>query len=116
MHLNRLSGSHAIVIGIGGVGLMGSGSLGAQRYWPFDLVDLDHVAESNFNRQLHALESTQGQAKVVAMAERISQINPQCRVHCVDDFLTPDNVAEIIGNDPETWCWMRWIRWRLKLR
>ena len=100
--LDCLSGSHAIVIGIGGVGSWAAEALARSGIGTLTLVDLDHVAESNFNRQLHALEATQGQAKVEAMAERIAQINPQCVVRCVDDFLTPDNVAEMIGNDPET--------------
>ena len=100
--LDCLSGSHAIVIGIGGVGSWAAEALVRSGIGTLTLVDLDHVAESNFNRQLHALEATQGQAKVEAMAERIAQINPACKVRCVDDFLTPDNVAQMIGNDPET--------------
>jgi tRNA A37 threonylcarbamoyladenosine dehydratase len=100
--LGRLAQSHAIVIGIGGVGSWAAEALARSGFGKLTLVDLDHVAESNFNRQLHALEATQGQAKVQAMAERIAQINPQCQVVCVDDFLTPDNVAEIIGTDPRT--------------
>ena len=41
---------------------------------------MDHVAESNINRQIHALTTTVGQAKIEAMRERIAQINPACRV------------------------------------
>lgn len=100
--LDYLAQSHAVVIGIGGVGSWAAEALARSGIGRLTLVDLDHVAESNFNRQLHALESTQGQAKVEAMAERIRQINPQCQVRCVDDFLTPENVAEIIGGDPQT--------------
>jgi len=100
--LSQLGQAHAVVIGIGGVGSWAAEALARSGFGCLTLIDLDHVAESNFNRQLHALEATQGQAKVEAMAERISQINPQCVVRCVDDFLTPDNVAEMIGNDPET--------------
>lgn len=100
--LDRLAVSHAVVIGIGGVGSWAAEALARSGFGRLTLVDLDHVAESNFNRQLHALESTQGQAKVVAMAERITQINPQCTVRCVDDFLTPENVGEIIGTEPST--------------
>ena len=98
--LDRLAVSHAVVIGIGGVGSWAAEALARSGFGRVTLVDLDHVAESNFNRQLHALESTQGQAKVVAMAERIAQINPDCIIQCVDDFLTPDNVGEIIGTEP----------------
>ena len=100
--LDRLAQSHVIVIGIGGVGSWAAEALGRSGFGKLTLVDLDHIAESNFNRQLHALEATQGQAKVDAMAQRIAQINPQCEVRCVDDFLTPENVADIIGSDPQT--------------
>jgi tRNA A37 threonylcarbamoyladenosine dehydratase len=100
--LDRLTQSHAVVVGIGGVGSWAAEALARSGFGNITLVDLDHVAESNFNRQLHALETTQGQAKVEAMAERIAQINPQCKVRCVDDFLTPENVGEIIGGDPQT--------------
>lgn len=100
--LDRLALSHAIVIGIGGVGSWAAEALARSGIGQLTLVDLDHVAESNFNRQLHALESTQGQAKVEAMAQRITQINPQCAVRCVDDFLTPENVGDIIGSDSQT--------------
>ncbi len=100
--LDRLAQTHAVVIGIGGVGSWAAEALARSGIGRLTLVDLDHVAESNFNRQLHALDQTRGQAKVEAMAQRIAQINPQCDVRCVDDFLTPENVAEIISTDPAT--------------
>lgn len=100
--LDRLAQSHAVVIGIGGVGSWAAEALARSGFGRLTLVDLDHVAESNFNRQLHALAPTLGQAKVEAMAQRIAQINPHCVVQCVDDFLTPENVGEIISADPTT--------------
>jgi len=60
------------------------------------LIDLDNVAESNINRQIHALTSTVGMAKVDAMRQRIAQINPHCVVHCVEDFVTPENWLELL--------------------
>jgi len=100
--LIRLSTAHAIVIGIGGVGSWAAEALARSGIGQLTLIDLDHVAESNFNRQLHAHEPTLGQAKVDAMAQRIALINPACEVRCVDDFLTPENVGELIGSDPRT--------------
>ncbi len=100
--LNRLSTAHAIVIGIGGVGSWAAEALARSGIARLTLIDLDHVAESNFNRQLHALEPSLGQAKVEAMAQRITLINPGCEVRCIDDFLTPDNVGELIGTDAQT--------------
>jgi tRNA A37 threonylcarbamoyladenosine dehydratase len=49
------------------------------------------VSESNINRQIHALTGTIGQAKVLAMRDRIAQIHPGCTVHCIEDFVEPEN-------------------------
>jgi tRNA A37 threonylcarbamoyladenosine dehydratase len=100
--LNHLSTAHAIVIGIGGVGSWAAEALARSGIGRLTLVDLDHVAESNFNRQLHAVAPSLGQSKIEAMAQRIALINPLCEVRCVDDFLTPDNVSKLIGTDAQT--------------
>ena len=60
------------------------------------LIDLDHVAESNLNRQIHAVEDTLGQAKVLAMKDRIAAIHPACEVTAIEEFVTPDNVADVL--------------------
>jgi len=87
----RIRASHVAVIGIGGVGSWAVEALARSGVGRLTLIDLDHVAESNINRQIHALESTLGQAKVLAMRERIAQINPDCRVQCIEEFVEPDN-------------------------
>ncbi|WP_411546227.1 ThiF family adenylyltransferase [Klebsiella pneumoniae] len=46
---------------------------------------------------MHALSGNVGLAKAEVMAERIRLINPECRVTVVDDFVTPENVAEYLG-------------------
>ena len=97
--LDRLAAAHVCVIGIGGVGSWAAEALARSGVGRLTLIDMDHIAESNLNRQIHALESTLGQSKVLAMAERIAQINPACQVVCVDDFLTVENVAERIPDD-----------------
>ncbi|NDY83008.1 tRNA threonylcarbamoyladenosine dehydratase [Orrella sp. NBD-18] len=94
-----LQQSHVAVVGIGGVGSWVAEALARSGVGTLTLVDLDHVAESNINRQVHALTSTLGQAKVVAMAARIAGINAACHVKCVDDFLTPENVATVLPDD-----------------
>ena len=60
------------------------------------LIDLDHVAESNINRQIHALTDTVGQAKVLAMRDRIAQIHPECTVNCVEEFVEPGNWPDLL--------------------
>lgn len=88
--------AHVAVVGIGGVGSWAVEALARSGVGQLTLVDLDHVAESNINRQVHALAGTVGQAKVVAMAERIAQINPDCRVHRVEEFVEPGNWPQLL--------------------
>ena len=87
----NIRAAHVAVVGVGGVGSWAAEALARSAVGELTLVDLDHVAESNINRQVHALEATLGQAKVTAMRERIAQINPGCVVHAVDEFAAPDN-------------------------
>ncbi len=87
----RIRQSHLAVIGVGGVGSWCAEALARSGVGALTLVDLDHVAESNINRQVHALDTTLGQAKVQAMRSRIALINPQCVVHGVEEFVDVDN-------------------------
>ena len=86
-----IRGAHVAVVGIGGVGSWAAEALARSGVGALTLIDLDHVAESNINRQVHALDGTVGQAKVLAMRERIAQIHPRCVVHAVEEFVEPDN-------------------------
>jgi tRNA A37 threonylcarbamoyladenosine dehydratase len=89
----RLADARVCVVGIGGVGSWAVEGLARSGIGKLTLIDLDHVAESNINRQIHASDATLGQAKVEAMRERIASYNPECRVTVVDDFVSADNVA-----------------------
>lgn len=88
---SRIRGAHVVVVGIGGVGSWAAEALARSGVGQITLIDLDHVAESNINRQIHALSSTVGQAKVLAMRDRIAQIHPGCAVHCIEEFVEPEN-------------------------
>lgn len=96
--LSRFRAAHVCVIGVGGVGSWIVEALARSAIGNITMIDLDNVAESNVNRQIHALTDTLGKAKVTALAERIAQINPTCRVTEVEDFITPDNLDEMIGS------------------
>jgi tRNA A37 threonylcarbamoyladenosine dehydratase len=91
--LERLATAHVCVVGIGGVGSWAVEALARSGVGRLTLIDLDHVAESNLNRQVHALEGTVGQAKVLAMRDRIAAINPACAVTAIEEFVTPENVG-----------------------
>jgi len=93
----RLRAAHVCVVGIGGVGSWVAEALARTAVGRLTLIDLDMVAESNTNRQIHALEPVFGKAKVDAMAERIAQINPECVMRCIEDFVTVDNMETTLG-------------------
>jgi tRNA A37 threonylcarbamoyladenosine dehydratase len=95
--LSVLATSRACVIGVGGVGSWAAEALARSGVGRLRLVDLDHVAESNINRQIHALEPSLGQAKVLAMRERMATIDPGIVVEAVEDFLSPDNATELVA-------------------
>ncbi|MCG2579172.1 tRNA cyclic N6-threonylcarbamoyladenosine(37) synthase TcdA [Dechloromonas sp. XY25] len=94
-----LRSAHVCVVGIGGVGSWAAEALARTGVGRITLIDLDMVAESNTNRQIHALGDLYGKAKVEAMAERIHAINPECEIHCIDDFVTPDNAATMLDRN-----------------
>jgi tRNA threonylcarbamoyladenosine dehydratase len=96
--LERFRRAHICVVGVGGVGSWIVEALARSAIGKITMIDLDNLAESNVNRQIHALTDTLGKAKVTALHERILQINPFCEVTEVEDFLTSENVAEMIGH------------------
>lgn len=85
------------VIGIGGVGSWSAEALARSGVGRITLIDLDHIAESNVNRQIHALEPEFGRAKVEAMASRITAINPACVVDTIEEFIDEENVARLLA-------------------
>ena len=89
----HISQMHIAVAGIGGVGSWAVETLARTGVGYITLIDLDNIAESNVNRQLHALSSEIGKSKVLAMQQRIEQINPSCHVTQIEDFLTVDNLS-----------------------
>ncbi len=88
--------SHVVVIGIGGVGSWAVEALARTGIGELTLVDMDVVAASNINRQLPAMSSTLGHEKIEVMAERCRSINPRMKINLIDDYLTPDNVQQLL--------------------
>jgi len=94
--LSRAAAAHVVVVGIGGVGSWAAEGLARSGIGRLTLIDLDHVAESNINRQVHALEPSLGAPKVAAMRDRIAAINPACVVKTVEEFVDEANVTQLI--------------------
>jgi tRNA A37 threonylcarbamoyladenosine dehydratase len=87
----RLRRARVAVVGLGGVGSWAVEALARSGVARLVLIDLDHVAESNINRQVQALGTTLGMAKAEALRQRITDIHPGCEVHVVEEFAGPDN-------------------------
>lgn len=88
--LERLRKSRVALFGVGGVGGYAAEALARSGIGALDLIDPDTVSLTNLNRQLHALHSTLGRLKAEAAAERIRDINPECRVRVFPVFFLPE--------------------------
>ena len=95
----QLGKAHFCVIGIGGVGSWAAESLARTGIGEITLIDHDDIAASNINRQIHSLTDTINQSKVETMAQRIQQINPECKVNVIDDFITETNCQKYLQQD-----------------
>jgi len=93
----RLRAARVAVVGLGGVGSWAAEALARSGVAALTLIDLDHVAESNVNRQVQATSATLGQSKVQALAERIAQIHPGCAVHRVEEFVDASNWPALLA-------------------
>jgi tRNA A37 threonylcarbamoyladenosine dehydratase len=96
--LPRFQKARVCVVGIGGVGSWAAEALARSAIGNITLIDLDMIAESNVNRQIHALDDEFGKAKVAAMAERIRAINPACQINEIEDFVSAENLDTTLGS------------------
>jgi tRNA A37 threonylcarbamoyladenosine dehydratase len=87
----RLRAARVAIVGLGGVGSWAAEALARSGVAELTLIDLDHVAESNINRQVQALGATLGQAKAQALRERLADIHPGCVMHAVEEFVDESN-------------------------
>lgn len=97
--LERFFRSNVCVVGVGGVGSWAAEALARSGIGEITLIDLDHVAESNVNRQIPALDGQFGRAKVEVMGERMRAIHPDCQIHLVEEFVAEDNLERLIPAD-----------------
>ncbi|MBQ3537031.1 MAG: tRNA threonylcarbamoyladenosine dehydratase [Clostridia bacterium] len=91
--VNKLNSSSVIIFGLGGVGSYTAEALSRAGVGKLTLVDGDRISLSNINRQLYALHSTVGRYKTEVAKERISDINPDCEISIITDFVTRENIA-----------------------
>ena len=92
----RVRASRVAVVGLGGVGSWAVEALARSGVAALVLIDMDHVSESNINRQVQALGATLGQAKGEALRQRIADIHSGCMVAVVDDFVDTANWPQLL--------------------
>ena len=95
----RLRTARVAVVGLGGVGSWAVEALARSGVARLVLIDLDHVAESNINRQVQALGATLGMTKVEALRQRIADIHPGCEVLGIEEFASPANWPDLLPAD-----------------
>ncbi len=95
--LQRLAATHIAIVGLGAVGSFAAEALARTAVGELTLIDFDLIGETNINRQLLALNSTLGQAKVEVAARRLRDINPQIKLNCHQVFYHHDTAAELLG-------------------
>lgn len=99
-NLVKLSQSHVLVIGLGGVGSFAAEFICRGGVGTMTIVDGDVVDPTNRNRQLPALATNHGESKADIMAGRLKAINPELTLHVVKTFITPDAVDQILSAHP----------------
>ena len=95
--LSRLASSSVAVVGLGGVGGAAAEMLVRAGVGRMLILDSDTVSLTNKNRQLVALDSTLGLPKTEVVASRLKDINPELDLTIVAEYLTKDNIAQLIG-------------------
>lgn len=94
--MQKLKNASVMIIGLGAVGGYALEAIARAGVGHLVLVDFDVFEESNINRQILALSSTLGRKKTEVAAERVQQINPNCRVEIVDAFVNSETLPELL--------------------
>ena len=95
-NLEKIKNQKIAIFGIGGVGSYVAEALARVGIQKFILIDNDKIDITNINRQIHATHETIGNLKVEEMKKRIKQINPQAQIETISEFVTEENIPNII--------------------
>ncbi len=94
--IEKLKNAHVLVVGLGGVGAYAAEQICRAGVGTMSLVDGDVVEETNRNRQLPALKSSEGRPKAEILAERFRDINPEINLHIYNQYLTDDEITDLL--------------------
>ena len=93
--MDRLAACRIAIFGVGGVGGYVAEGLARTGIGALDLIDDDRICLTNINRQILATRKTVGKYKVDVAAERIADINPDCKVKTYKLFYLPETENQI---------------------
>lgn len=94
--LDKLRSSNVLVVGLGGVGAWAAEMICRSGVGSMTIVDGDTVHQSNRNRQLPAMKSTEGRFKAEVMAERLADINPDLKLEVICEYIRDERMTEIL--------------------
>ncbi|MDD3566949.1 MAG: tRNA threonylcarbamoyladenosine dehydratase [Bacteroidales bacterium] len=94
--INSLKSKHILVVGLGGVGAYAAEQICRAGVGEMTIVDGDTLNPSNRNRQLPALVSTTGKPKAQVVGNRLMDINPELRLHIIQEYIRDDRMIEIL--------------------
>jgi len=97
--LNAFSRAHFVVVGLGGVGSWVAEAFARSGIGEITLIELDDICSSNINRQIQALNSTVGKQKLDVLGQRLKDINPELKLHSIQDFLSTENLNQYISKE-----------------
>lgn len=100
-NFTKLTHSHVVIVGIGGVGSWCAESLVRSGVGSVTLADPDDICITNTNRQLHTQATTIGKSKVEVMKNRLLAINPDLKIQTISEFITEKNIQQIIEIKPD---------------
>lgn len=92
----RLLASRAAVIGCGGLGGWIIEILARAGVGEIVMADGDVFDDNNLNRQLYSKESSIGESKALAAAERVREINSAVETFPFEGYVNSENAADIL--------------------
>ena len=97
--LIKLQKSHVLVVGLGGVGSYAAETLVRSGVGKLTIIDGDYVDPTNKNRQIQALDSTEGKQKAHVLKDRFLDINPELEITVYDEFMQPEPMTDLLKTD-----------------
>ena len=97
--IDKFKTTKVLIIGIGGVGGYALECLVRSGFENITIVDKDTVDKTNLNRQIISLNSNINRSKVDVAKERCLDINPDCNITTINDFILEDNIDTLKLSD-----------------